>query len=56
MAVGFLALLSQGYVTGIRVIGPIEVLALMGLGVGSIREFLNKDSQQSVSTFNLSFH
>jgi hypothetical protein len=34
MAVGFLALLSQGYVTGIRVIGPIEVLSLIGLGLG----------------------
>jgi hypothetical protein len=48
IAVGFLALLSQGYVTGIRVIGTTEVLALvgLGLGIGSLREFLNKDSQQ----------
>ncbi len=46
IAVGFLALLSQGYVIAIRVIEPIDILALigLGLGIGSLREFLNKDS------------
>ena len=45
IAVSFLALLSQGYVTTLRVIGPLEILALvgLGLGIGSLREFLNKD-------------
>ena len=48
MAIGFLALLGQNYVTTMRVIGTIEVLALigLGLGIGSLREFVNKDSQQ----------
>lgn len=45
IAVSFLALLSQGYVTTLRVIGPLEILALvgLGLGIGSLREILNKD-------------
>jgi hypothetical protein len=48
MAVGFLALLGQNYVTTMRVIGTVEVLAPigLGLGIGSLREFVNKDSQQ----------
>ena len=47
IAVSFLALLNQGYVTNIRVIGPIEVLALvgLGLGIGSLREIVKKDPQ-----------
>ena len=47
IAVGFLALLNQGYVTNIRAIGPIEVLALvgLGLGIGSLREIVKKDPQ-----------
>jgi hypothetical protein len=46
ISVGFLALLSQGYVTAIRVITPIDIAALLGLGlgIGSLREFVNKSS------------
>jgi len=46
ISVGFLALLSQGYVTAIRVIAPIDISALvgLGLGIGSLREFVNKSS------------
>jgi hypothetical protein len=44
IAVGFLALLSQGYVTGIRVINPLNIFALvgLGLGIGSLRELVDK--------------
>lgn len=46
IAVGFLALLTQGYVTAIRIIQPIDIAALigLGLGIGSLREFVNKNS------------
>jgi hypothetical protein len=45
--IGFLALLSQGYVTGIRVITPLHILALIGLGlaIGSLRDYVYKASQ-----------
>ena len=41
IAVGFLALLNQGSVTGIRVMQPIDIIGL-GLGIGSLRELANK--------------
>jgi hypothetical protein len=47
IAVGLLALLNQGYVTAIRLVEPIDIAALfgLGLGIGSLREFVTKATE-----------
>lgn len=44
ITVGFLGLFSNTFITGIQVIDPFALLALigLGLGIGSLKEFLDK--------------
>jgi hypothetical protein len=44
MVIGFIGLLNNDYVTGIRVINPTVILVLIsiGLGIGSIKELVDK--------------